>query len=60
MSEPPAAPPPSPCSSPSTCTACTGSIDAQDVVEDESQHVIELAIPLLEEAAGGRVEGNDR
>jgi hypothetical protein len=34
-----------------------GVVDAQDVVEDESQHVIELALPLLEDAAGGPVEG---
>ncbi len=32
-------------------------VDAQDAEVDESQHVLELALPLLEEAAGGRVDG---
>ena len=32
-------------------------VDAQDQDRDESHAVLELAIPLLEEAAGGRVEG---
>jgi len=32
-------------------------VDAEDVEESEGQTVLELAIPLLEEAAGGRVEG---
>jgi hypothetical protein len=32
-------------------------IDAADTEVDESEHVLELALPLLEEAAGGRVEG---
>lgn len=31
-------------------------VDAQDQSPDEAQEVIELAIPLLEEAAGGPVE----
>jgi hypothetical protein len=32
-------------------------VDAQDQDHDESEAVLELAIPLLEEAAGGKVEG---
>jgi hypothetical protein len=32
-------------------------VDAEDVEEGEGQTVLELAIPLLEEAAGDRVEG---
>jgi hypothetical protein len=32
-------------------------VDAQDQDRDESHAVLELAIPLLEEAAGGKVEG---
>jgi hypothetical protein len=32
-------------------------IDAPDTDVSESEAVLELAIPLLEEAAGGRVEG---
>jgi hypothetical protein len=32
-------------------------VDAEDVEEGEGQQVLELAIPLLEDAAGGRVEG---
>src|SRR3982074_396493 len=32
-------------------------VDAQDTDVSESEAVLELAIPLLEEAAGGRVEG---
>jgi hypothetical protein len=32
-------------------------VDAQDTEVDESESVLELALPLLEEAAGGRVEG---
>jgi hypothetical protein len=32
-------------------------VDAQDQGTDESQATLALAIPLLEEAAGGRVEG---
>ncbi|HWI71797.1 MAG TPA: hypothetical protein VNT55_07570 [Baekduia sp.] len=31
--------------------------DPEDQSNDESQAVLELALPLLEEAAGGRVEG---
>jgi hypothetical protein len=31
--------------------------DPEDVPMDEGQAVLELALPLLEEAAGGRVEG---
>ena len=31
--------------------------DPEDVPTDEGQAVLELALPLLEEAAGGRVEG---
>jgi hypothetical protein len=32
-------------------------VDAEDQTADEAQAVLELALPLLEEAAGGRVEG---
>jgi hypothetical protein len=32
-------------------------VDAPDTDRSESQEVLELAIPLLEEAAGGKVEG---
>ena len=32
-------------------------VDPEDVEESEGQQVLELAIPLLEEAAGGPVEG---
>jgi hypothetical protein len=32
-------------------------VDPEDVEEGEGQQVLELALPLLEEAAGGRVEG---
>ena len=32
-------------------------IDAEDVDTTESDHVLELALPLLEEAAGSHVEG---
>ena len=32
-------------------------MDPEDQPEDESRDVLELAIPLLEEAAGGHVEG---
>ena len=32
-------------------------VDPEDVEESEGKQVLELAIPLLEEAAGGRVEG---
>jgi hypothetical protein len=32
-------------------------IDAEDTDVSESEGVLELALPLLEEAAGGRVEG---
>src|SRR3982074_2433092 len=32
-------------------------VDAQDTDVSESEAVLELAIPVLEEAAGGRVEG---
>ena len=32
-------------------------VDAEDVEEGEGNQVLELAIPLLEEAAGDRVEG---
>jgi len=32
-------------------------VDPEDVEEGEGQQVLELAIPLLEEAAGGPVEG---
>lgn len=32
-------------------------VDAEDQDSDESHAVLELAIPLLEEAAGGKVEG---
>jgi hypothetical protein len=32
-------------------------VDAQDADKSEAEHVLELALPLLEEAAGGRVEG---
>jgi len=32
-------------------------VDAQDTELDESQHVLELALPLLEQAAGAPVEG---
>src|SRR3712207_2100321 len=31
--------------------------DPEDVAQDEGQQVLELALPLLEEAAGGPVEG---
>jgi hypothetical protein len=31
-------------------------VDAQDQSPDEAREVIELAVPLLEQAAGGRVE----
>jgi hypothetical protein len=31
--------------------------DPEDVTVDEGQQVLELALPLLEDAAGGRVEG---
>jgi hypothetical protein len=32
-------------------------VDAEDQSDDAAQAVLELALPLLEEAAGGRVEG---
>jgi hypothetical protein len=32
-------------------------VDAEDQAADEAQAVLELALPLLEDAAGGRVEG---
>jgi hypothetical protein len=32
-------------------------VDAEDQAADEAQNVLELALPLLEDAAGGRVEG---
>jgi hypothetical protein len=32
-------------------------VDAEDQAQDEAQAVLELALPLLEEAAGGPVEG---
>jgi hypothetical protein len=32
-------------------------VDAEDQPDDAAQAVLELALPLLEEAAGGRVEG---
>ena len=32
-------------------------VDPEDIEEGEGQQVLELAIPLLEEAAGGKVEG---
>jgi hypothetical protein len=32
-------------------------IDAEDQTADEAQAVLELALPLLEDAAGGHVEG---
>jgi hypothetical protein len=32
-------------------------VDPEDVDHSEGEHVLELAIPLLEEAAGGKVEG---
>jgi hypothetical protein len=32
-------------------------VDAEDQAADEAQAVLELALPLLEEAAGGPVEG---
>lgn len=32
-------------------------VDAQDTDRSESEAVLELALPLLEEAAGGKVEG---
>jgi hypothetical protein len=32
-------------------------VDAEDVEEGEGQQVLELAVPLLEEAAGDKVEG---
>jgi hypothetical protein len=32
-------------------------VDPEDVDRSEGEHVLELAIPLLEEAAGGKVEG---
>jgi len=32
-------------------------VDAPDTDTSESQEVLELAVPLLEEAAGGKVEG---
>src|SRR3954447_19107734 len=32
-------------------------VDPEDVAEGEGQQVLELALPLLEEAAGGPVEG---
>ena len=32
-------------------------VDAQDTDVSESEDVLELAVPLLEEAAGGKVEG---
>jgi hypothetical protein len=32
-------------------------VDAEDQDDDEAQAVLELALPLLEEAAGSRVEG---
>jgi hypothetical protein len=32
-------------------------VDAQDTDTSESEAVLELAVPLLEEAAGGKVEG---
>jgi hypothetical protein len=32
-------------------------MDPEDHAEDEGQSVLELALPLLEEAAGGHVEG---
>ena len=33
-------------------------VDAEDQDSNEAEQVLELAIPLLEEAAGGHVEGN--
>src|SRR4051794_2253447 len=32
-------------------------VDPQDSDKSEAEHVLELALPLLEEAAGGHVEG---
>jgi hypothetical protein len=32
-------------------------VDAEDQPDDAAQAVLELALPLIEEAAGGRVEG---
>jgi hypothetical protein len=32
-------------------------VDPEDVTADEAQDTLELAVPLLEEAAGGHVEG---
>jgi hypothetical protein len=32
-------------------------VDPEDVAESEGQQVLELALPLLEDAAGGHVEG---
>src|SRR3954462_15348459 len=32
-------------------------VDPEDVEADEGHQVLELAVPLLEEAAGGKVEG---
>jgi hypothetical protein len=32
-------------------------VDAEDQADDQAQAVLELALPLLEEAAGGPVEG---
>jgi hypothetical protein len=32
-------------------------VDAEDVDQSEAEQILALAVPLLEEAAGGRVEG---
>jgi hypothetical protein len=42
---------------PSTAHGLHKMTDPQDADRSEAEHVLELALPLLEEAAGGHVEG---
>jgi hypothetical protein len=42
---------------PNPVTGLDRVMDPEDHAADEAQPVLELALPLLEEAAGGRVEG---
>ena len=48
---------PSRCSSRTPRTGCTASIDPEDQDRSEAETTLELALPLLSEAAGRRVEG---
>ena len=45
------------CWCPTPPTACTSVVDPEDQDESEAEEVLELALPLLEDAAGGPVDG---